>query len=75
MLRDPKADALVENFAGQWLGLRELTTQVPVTAEFPDFDDNLRAAMAKEMELFVGSVIHEDRPLTDLLDGDYTSAR
>ncbi len=51
---------------------RVLQTQVPVTSEFPDFDDNLRAAMAKEMELFVGSIIHEDRPITDLIDADYT---
>jgi hypothetical protein len=72
MLADPKAEALVDNFAGQWLGLRALQTQVPVTSEFPDFDDNLRAAMAKEMELFVGSIIHEDRPVTDLIDADYT---
>jgi mono/diheme cytochrome c family protein len=72
MLADPKAESLVDNFAGQWLGLRALQTQVPVTSEFPDFDDNLRAAMAKEMELFVGSIIHEDRPITDLIDADYT---
>jgi len=72
MLADPKAESLVDNFAGQWLGLRELQTQVPVTSEFPDFDDNLRAAMAKEMELFVGSIIHEDRPITDLIDANYT---
>ena len=72
MLADPKAESLVENFAGQWLGLRALQTQVPVTAEFPDFDDNLRAALSKEMELFVGSIIHEDRPVTELLDADYT---
>jgi hypothetical protein len=72
MLADPKANSLIDNFAGQWLGLRELQTQVPVTSEFPDFDDNLRAAMAKEMELFVGSIIHEDRPITDLIDANYT---
>jgi len=72
MLADPKAESLVDNFAGQWLGLRELQTQVPVTSEFPDFDDNLRAAMFREMELFVGSIIHEDRPITDLIDADYT---
>jgi hypothetical protein len=72
MLADPKAESLVDNFAGQWLGLRELQTQVPVTSEFPDFDDNLRAAMKKEMELFVGSIIHEDRPITDLIDANYT---
>ena len=72
MLADPKAESLVDNFAAQWLGLRALQTQVPVTAEFPDFDDNLRAAMAKEMQLFVGSIIHEDRPVTDLIDANYT---
>src|SRR5580704_10526759 len=72
MLADPRAESLVDNFAGQWLGLRELQTQVPVTSEFPDFDDNLRAAMAKEMELFVGSIVHEDRPITDLIDANYT---
>ena len=72
MLADPKAESLVDNLAGQWLGLRALQTQVPVTSEFPDFDDNLREAMAKEMELFVGSIIHEDRPITDLLDANYT---
>jgi len=72
MLADSKADALITNFAAQWLGLRALTTQVPVTSEFPDFDDNLRAAMAKELELFVGSIIHEDRPVTDLIDANYT---
>jgi len=72
MLADPKAQSLVDNFAGQWLGLRALQTQVPVTAGFPDFDDNLRAAMKKEVELFVGSIIREDRPITDLIDADYT---
>jgi hypothetical protein len=72
MLADSRSESLVDNFAGQWLGLRSLQTQVPVTAEFPDFDDNLRAAMAKEMELFVGSIIHEDRPITDLIDANYT---
>ena len=72
MLADSRADSLINNFAGQWLGLRALQTQVPVTAEFPDFDDNLRASMAKELELFVGSIIHEDRPVTDLINADYT---
>ena len=63
---------LVINFAGQWLSLRALQTQVPVTAEFPDFDDNLRQAMRKETEMFVDSIVHEDRPVTDLLDANYT---
>jgi len=72
MLADRRSDALILNFAGQWLQLRALKTQVPVTSEFPDFDDNLRQAMRKETELFVDSVVHEDRPVTDLLDGNYT---
>jgi len=62
----------VINFAGQWLQLRGLETQQPVTAEFPDFDDNLRQAMRKETELFVDSIVHEDHSVIDLLDGNYT---
>jgi mono/diheme cytochrome c family protein len=72
MLSDDRSNQLVLNFAGQWLQLRALRTQTPVTAEFPDFDDNLRAAMQKETELFVDSIVHEDRSVIDLLDADYT---
>jgi hypothetical protein len=72
MLSDQRSNQLVLNFAGQWLQLRALRTQTPVTAEFPDFDDNLRAAMQKETELFVDSIAHEDRSVIDLLDADYT---
>jgi hypothetical protein len=72
MLADPHSDQLVINVAGQWLQLRGLQTQSPVTAEFPDFDDNLRKAMRKETELFVDSIVHEDRSVLELLDGNYT---
>jgi mono/diheme cytochrome c family protein len=72
MLADPRADRLVINFTGQWLNLRALATWSPTISLFPDFDDNLRLAMRKETELFVGSVVHEDRSLIDLLDGNYT---
>jgi hypothetical protein len=72
MLADPRSDALVNNFAAQWLNVRALQTVEPVAALYPDFDDNLRAAMRKEMEMFVGSVIHEDRSVIDLLNGNYT---
>jgi mono/diheme cytochrome c family protein len=72
MLADRRSDALVSNFAGQWLNLRGLQTMVPVTAEFPDFDDNLRSAMRRETELFIDSIIHEDRSVLDLLDANYT---
>jgi hypothetical protein len=72
MLKDPRSAALVDNFAGQWLGIRALQSQVPVAGMFPDFDDNLRNAMRKEMELYVGSMIQNDRPVTELLDANYT---
>ncbi len=72
MLKDPRSSALVENFAGQWLSIRAIQTQVPVAGMFPDFDDNLRYAMRKEMEMFVTSMIQNDRPVTELLDANYT---
>ena len=62
MLADPKADALVENFAGQWLYLRELAN---VQSEATDFDDNLRQAFRRETEMLFGSIVREDRSLLD----------
>jgi mono/diheme cytochrome c family protein len=67
MLADPKARALIDNFAGQWLQLRNLKSKIPNSNEFPDFDDNLRQAMLTEMDLFLGSIIHEDRSVLDLM--------
>ncbi len=72
MLADPKSDALISNFTGQWLGVRSLQTSEPVVNLFPDFDDNLRAAYRRETELFFGSVVHEDRSVLDLLTANYT---
>jgi mono/diheme cytochrome c family protein len=72
MLADPKADALVANFTGQWLGVRSLKTSEPVVNLFPDFDDNLRSAYQREIELFFSSIAHEDRSILDLLTADYT---
>ena len=72
MLADPRAEALVENFAGQWLHLRNLRNIVPNWIEFPDFDDNLRQAFVREVELFVGSLLREDRSVLDLLSADHT---
>ena len=72
MLDDPRAGALVENFAGQWLYLRNLPSVAPDTVRFPDFDDNLRRALRQETELFVASQIREDRGVLDLLRADYT---
>src|SRR5579875_278852 len=72
MLADLRSDALIGNFAEQWLNIRALETQTPVASEFPDFDDNLRQAMRKETELFIASVMREDRSVLDLLDANYT---
>jgi hypothetical protein len=72
MLADPRSDALISNFAGQWLQLRKLDTQTPDADAFPQFDESLRAAMRRETELFFASVLRENRPVTDLLDADYT---
>ena len=72
MLDDPRAGALVENFAGQWLYLRNLPSVAPDTVRFPDFDDNLRHALRQETELFMASQIREDRGVLDLLRADYT---
>jgi mono/diheme cytochrome c family protein len=72
MLKDPKSEALIENFIGQWLSVRSLKTVEPVVNLFPDFDDNLRAAFRQEAELFFGSIVREDRSILDLLTADYT---
>ncbi len=72
MLADPRADALITNFAGQWLNLRGLQASYPDVPTFPDFDDNLRQAMRREAEMFFGSIVREDRNVTDLLTADYT---
>lgn len=72
MLADPKAYALAENFAGQWLHLRNLQNIRPNSATFPDFDNNLREAFRREAELFFASIVEEDRSILDLLTADYT---
>jgi hypothetical protein len=72
MLADPRSDALVRNFTGQWLGVRSLAASEPVVNLFPDFDDNLREAYAREIELFFGAVVHEDRSVLELIDGNFT---
>jgi mono/diheme cytochrome c family protein len=72
MLADPRADALVENFAGQWLHVRNVRSSTPDKNLFPNFDDNLRQAFERELELFVGSIIREDRSALDLLTADHT---
>jgi hypothetical protein len=72
MLRDERSQALVANFAGQWLTLRNLAGIVPDPALFPDFDDNLRRALVRETELLFDSIVREDRSILDILDADYT---
>jgi mono/diheme cytochrome c family protein len=72
MLADPKAEALVSNFAGQWLYLRNLRGMIPNSVDFPDFDDNLRQSFQRETELFFQSVMREDRNVLDLMTADYT---
>ncbi|HEY7391446.1 MAG TPA: DUF1592 domain-containing protein [Bryobacteraceae bacterium] len=72
MLADPKSDALITNFTGQWLSVRSLKTSEPVVNLFPDFDDNLSNAFEREVELFFGSVAREDHSIFDLLNADYT---
>ena len=69
MLADPRASALVENFAGQWLYLRELDR---VQTEAADFDENLRRSFRRETELVFDAIVREDRSLLELLDADYT---
>jgi hypothetical protein len=72
MLADPRSQALVDNFMGQWLQLRGLSTHAPDAKTFPQFTDTLRAAMRKELGLFLGEVVRRDRPLTEIVDADYT---
>lgn len=72
MLSDPRSEALVTSFAGQWLHLRNLSASAPDPRLFPDFDDNLRQAFRRETELFFASIKREDRSLLDLLRADFT---
>ncbi len=72
MVADSRSKALVNNFAGQWLYLRNMRDVSPDPELFPDFDDELREAMQKETELFFESMLREDRSVLDLLMADYT---
>ncbi|WP_298189184.1 DUF1592 domain-containing protein [Novosphingobium sp.] len=72
MLADRRAEALTENFAGQWLYLRNLDQQRPDINEFPQFDVPLRSAMATETRMFFGHVLAANRPVTDFIRADYT---
>jgi len=72
MLSDPRAHALIDNFAGQWLELRNLRNVQPNTDEFPDFDENLRRSFRRETEMLFDSIMREDRSIFDLLTANYT---
>ena len=72
MLADPRSRSLVNNFANQWLYLRNLNSITPNHRLFPDFDDNLRQAFRSETELFFESILREDRSVMDLLKANYT---
>jgi mono/diheme cytochrome c family protein len=72
LLADPRSESLVDNFAFQWLKMRALEEIDPDPIIFPNFDDSLRAAFRREMELFVGSILNEDRSVMDLLTADHT---
>jgi len=72
MLADPKAQALVENFGGQWLQVRRLETFSPDPQLFPDFDSSLRDAMRGETERFFAAIMREDRSVLEFIDADYT---
>jgi hypothetical protein len=72
MLADPRAKALVDNFAGQWLVLRNVRTVAPDAELFPAFDENLRAAFQQETELFFASQLRADRSIVELLTADHT---
>jgi mono/diheme cytochrome c family protein len=72
MLRDPKGRALVDNFASQWLMLRNLKSHQPTPGDFPNWNNELRQSFRTETELFFHSIIKEDRSVLDLIDADYT---
>ena len=72
MLADPRADAFINAFTGQWLQLRNLDKVTPDLLLFPDFDDNVRQALRRETELLFAHIVRENRPALELLDADYT---
>ena len=72
MLADPRSEALAQNFAGQWLRLRNISGALPSDVIFPNFGESLREDFVRETELFFDSIMREDRSVTELLTADYT---
>ncbi len=72
MLADPKAEALTDNFAGQWLQIRGITNHRPSRKQFPEFDGDLGADMLRETELFFSEVVRQDLNVLSFLDGEFT---
>ncbi|NBX34490.1 DUF1592 domain-containing protein, partial [bacterium] len=72
MLKDPRSQYLVTGFGLQWLQIRRLALVSPDQSQFPEFDEQLRASMMKETELFFAEIVREDRSVLDLLDADFT---
>ncbi len=72
MLRDDKAVSLAQNFASQWLNLRNLADIRPNPEMFPEFDDALRSAMSQETALLFSTIVREDRSIDEFLSADYT---
>ena len=72
MIADPRSDAFIKNFTGQWLNVRGMQASEPVVELFPNFDSTLREAFQREIEMFFASIIHEDHSVLDLLTADFT---
>ena len=72
MLKDPKAAAFTENFAGQWLGLRDIDATMPDRMLYPEYDDMLKVSMVKETQLFFDEVLKNDLSLTNFVASDFT---
>jgi hypothetical protein len=72
MLADPRSEAMVTNFAAQWLYLRDIESKIPDELLFPDFDETLRNAFTRETQLFIDSILRENRSVLDLLTANYT---
>ena len=72
MLADPRSESMVTNFAAQWLYLRDIEAKQPDELLFPDFDETLRSAFHRETELFLDSILRENRSVLELLTANYT---